>query len=68
MSLASRTDFEVLGLGLEGQVLGLEARDGAVHKILVRKLHRTAQFYPHTALHHKKFVNSIHHTANPTTS
>ena len=24
-SLASRTDFEVLGLGLEGQVLGLEA-------------------------------------------
>ena len=25
-------------------------RDGAVHKIFVRKLHRTTQFYHHTAL------------------
>ena len=43
-------------------------RDGAVHKILVRKLHRTAQFYLHTALHRKKFANLIHRTANPTAS
>ena len=46
----------------------VRTRDGAVHKILVRKLHRTAQFYPHTALHRKKFVNLIHRTANPTAS
>ena len=32
-------------------------RDGAMRKIFVRKLHRTAQFCPHTALHRKKFVN-----------
>ena len=54
------------------QVLGycrrLTTRDGAVHKILVRKLHRTAQFYLHTTLHRKKFVNLIHRTANPTAS
>ena len=48
--------------------VALGSRDGVVHKILVRKLHRTAQFYPHTALHCKKFVNLIHRTANPTAS
>ena len=28
----------------------LSSRDGVVHKIFVRKLHRTAQFCPHIAL------------------
>ena len=51
-----------------GRPIGMQSRDGAVHKFLVRKLHRTAQFYPHTALHRKKFVNLIHRTANPTAS
>ena len=44
------------------------ARDGAVHKIFVRKQHRTTQFYLHTALHSKKLVNLLHHTANTTAS
>ena len=38
-------------------------RDGAVHKIFVCKLHRTAQFHLHTTLLHKKFVNLLQRTA-----
>ena len=48
--------------------IGFEIRDGAVHKIFVCKLHHTTQFYPQTTLHHKKFVNLLHRTANTTAS
>ena len=53
--------------GIEPAAFGLLvhcSRDGAVHKIFVRKLHRTTEFHPHTALHCKKFVNLFHCTAN----
>ena len=40
------------------------SRDSAVHKIFVRKLYRTTQFYLHAAMHRKKFANLLHRTAN----
>ena len=43
-------------------------RDGVVLNIFVCKLHCTAQFYPHSTMHHKKFVNLLHRTANTTAS
>ena len=39
-------------------------RNGVVHKIFVCKPNSIAQFYLHTALHRKKFVNFLHRTAN----
>ena len=43
-SLASRTDFEVLGLGLEGQVLGLGLEASSPRKLACPRLEDSTIF------------------------
>ena len=44
-SLASRTDFEVLGLGLEGQVLGLGLKASSPRKLACPRLEDSTIFW-----------------------